>query len=117
MDPNYVGKSKAKRSQDNCEPINYNGSQAGKAFRVINKHWNNLQKANIRNKKLANFVNKFKPRLTYKSNRNLARHLVRAKLKNDSSQLTSSPNSYLDTTQGQIHIANLAGITHNQDMA
>ena len=119
MDPNYIGKSKAKRSQDNCEPINYKtryGSQAGKAFRLINKHWNNLQKANIRNKKLANFVNKFKPRLTYKSNRNLARHLVRAKLKDDSSQLTSSPNSDPDTTQGQIHIANLAGITHNQDI-
>ena len=26
-----------------------------------------IQKANIRNKKLASFVNKFKPRLTYKS--------------------------------------------------
>lgn len=87
MDPNYLGKFKAKRLQDNCEPLNYKtmyGSQAGKAIGE-------------------NFVNIFMPRLP-----NLARHLVSAKLKNDTSQQTSSSsNSHdLDTTQGQLYTAN-----------
>jgi len=34
MDPNYIGKSKAKRSQDNCEPINYN-TRPGMAVRLV----------------------------------------------------------------------------------
>jgi len=122
MDPNYKGKSKLKRSDDNTQPLNYKtryGSQASKAFRLINKHWSSLQRASIHNKKLIKFVRGFEPRLSYKSNQNLARHLVRAKLKNDTSQQSSSGDGSChqpDTAEGQRYIANLAGITHNQDI-
>ena len=68
---------------------------------------------------MTKFVRGFEPRLSYKSNHNLARHLVRAKLKNDTSQQSSSSDGsghQPDTAEGQRYIANLAGITHNQDI-
>ena len=109
--------------------------RARKVFRIVEKYWCRLRSdhAGI-NRYITN-----RPTLAYRSNQNLARKLVRAKLKrhnrrhhkrsNDSTTTTdiagatsninsshSSCNSNCSNIQGNMDIASLAGIKYNVDI-
>ena len=93
MDPNYTDKSKSKRPDDNTQPSIVRQGIAVRPARPSDWSINTGPLCREHNK----------PRLSYNSNCNLARHLVRAKLKNDTSQqsLASDGSSHqLDAAEG-----------------
>ena len=105
-------------------------SRARKVFRIVEKYWCRLRSDHAG---IGTYI-KNRPTLAYKSNQNLAKKLVRAKLKrrqmrknntaipnnrddnNKSSTSSSSSSSSTGTIQQNLNIARLAGITYNKDM-
>ena len=102
--------------------------RARKVFRIVEKYWCRLRSDHAG---ISRYITN-KPTLAYRSNQNLARKLVRARLKryqkrrhnrasnvstsNKTNSSYSSSSSSINTTQHNLDIARLAGIKHNEDI-
>ena len=119
-------RTKSRKTLDRLTFVTRYCSRAGKVFRIIQRHWSHMHSDS---EEIQKYIDS-KPILTYTSNQNLARRMVRAKLKRpirkkrvSTHQNSSSSSSYYNTNNGQnnmsdkgISITQLANIKHNMDI-